>query len=160
MINCRIEEMKQIDSKTRKMLTKYKAHHPKPDKDKLYVKRNERGRELLQAEAAYKAEIINIAGHINTKYKEDQFVNIVKAHESTQQNMNSILKSEAKIINELNQLSGMNDAKQDEMQHTKGRLGEALKKKWKNKIMHEQCVRNVDRQLIGEGDRQTRSCGC
>jgi hypothetical protein len=35
--------------------------------------------------------------------------------------MNSILKSATKI-------SGMNDAKQDGMQHTKGRLGEALKK--------------------------------
>ena len=63
------------------------------------------------------------------KYKEDQFVNIVKVHESTQPNMNSILKSAAKIIEEVNQLSGMNDAKQDGMQHTKGRLGEALKKK-------------------------------
>jgi hypothetical protein len=46
--------------------------------------------------------------------------------------MNSILKSAAKII-EFNQLSGMNDAKQDGMQHTKGRLGEALKEKWKTK---------------------------
>jgi septation ring formation regulator EzrA len=67
--------------------------------------------------------------------------------------MNSILKSAAKIIGELNQLSGKNDAKQDEMQHTKGRLGEALKEKWKNKVMHGQCIRNMDRQLIGEGDR-------
>ena len=47
--------------------------------------------------------------------------------------MNSILKLVAKIIEELNQLCGMNDAKQDGMQHTKGRLGEALKKKWKTK---------------------------
>jgi len=30
----------------------------------------------------------------------------------------------------------MNDAKQDGMQHTKGRLGEVVKKKWKNKVMH------------------------
>jgi len=37
--------------------------------------------------------------------------------------MNSILKSAAKIIEELNQLNRMNDAKQDGMQHTKGRLG-------------------------------------
>ena len=43
--------------------------------------------------------------------------------------MNSILKLAAKILEELNQLSGMNDAKQDGMQHTKGRLGEALRKK-------------------------------
>ena len=29
----------------------------------------------------------------------------------------------------------MNDAKQGGMQHTKGRLREVLKKKWKNKVM-------------------------
>ena len=51
-----------------------------------------------------------------------------------QPNMNSILKSAPKIIEDLNQLSGMNDAKQDEMQHTKGRLREVLKKKWKKQI--------------------------
>jgi hypothetical protein len=66
--------------------------------------------------------------------------------------MNSILKSAAKIIEQLNQICGMNDVKQDGMQHTKGRLGEALKKKWKNKVVHGQYVRNMDRQLIGEGD--------
>jgi hypothetical protein len=46
--------------------------------------------------------------------------------------MNSILKLAAKIL-ELNQLSGMNDAKQDGKQHTKGRLRQVLKKKWKKK---------------------------
>jgi len=39
----------------------------------------------------------------------------------------------------------MNDAKQDGMQHKKGRLGEVLKKKWKNKVMHRQYIRNMDR---------------
>jgi len=66
--------------------------------------------------------------------------------------MNSILKSAAKILEELKQRSGMNDAKQDGMQHTKGRLGEVLKKKWKNKVMHGQYIRNMDRQLISEED--------
>jgi hypothetical protein len=66
--------------------------------------------------------------------------------------MKSILKSAAKILEELNQLSGMNDAKQDGMQHTKGRLREVLKKKWKNKVMHGQYIRNMDRQLISEED--------
>jgi hypothetical protein len=62
--------------------------------------------------------------------------------------MNSILKSAAKITEELNQLSGMNDAKQDGMQHMKGRLREVSKKNWKNKEMHGQYIRNMDRQLI------------
>jgi outer membrane receptor for monomeric catechols len=66
--------------------------------------------------------------------------------------MNSILKLAAKIIEELSQINGENDAKQDEMQHTKGRLGEVLRKKWKNKVMHWQYIRNMNRQLISEED--------
>jgi hypothetical protein len=89
IINWRIEEIKQIDRKTRKMLTVYKMHYPKADIDRLYVKGKGGGRGLVQTEAAYKAEIINIAEYLNTKYKEDQFVNIVESHESTQPNMNS-----------------------------------------------------------------------
>jgi hypothetical protein len=32
------------------------------------------------------------------------------------------------------------------------RLGEVLKNKCKNKLMHGQCIRNIDRQLISEED--------
>jgi hypothetical protein len=39
IINWRIEETKQIDRKTRKMLTMCKMHHPKAGIDRLYVKR-------------------------------------------------------------------------------------------------------------------------
>ena len=66
--------------------------------------------------------------------------------------MNSILKSAAKIIEELNQPRGKSDTKQNGTQHTKARLGEVLKEKWKNKIMHGQYIRNIDRQLISEED--------
>jgi hypothetical protein len=152
IINWRIEEIKQIDRKTRKMLTMYKIHHPKADIDRLYVKRKEGGRGLVQVEAAYKEEIINTAEYLNTKYKEDQFVNIVKVHASTQPNMDSIFKSAAKMIEELIQLNGKNDAKQDEMQHTKERLEEFLKKKRKNEVMHGQYIRNMNRQLLSEED--------
>jgi hypothetical protein len=37
----RLEEIKQIDRKIRKMLTMYKIHHPKADINRLYVKREE-----------------------------------------------------------------------------------------------------------------------
>jgi hypothetical protein len=73
-------EINKTNRKTRKTLTMYKMHHPKADIDRLYVKRKEGGRGLVQVEAAYKAEIINIAEYLNTNYKEDQFVNIVKNH--------------------------------------------------------------------------------
>jgi hypothetical protein len=45
----------------------YKVHHTK---DRLYVKRIEGGRVLLQIEVTDKAEIINTAECLNTKYKE------------------------------------------------------------------------------------------
>jgi len=95
----------------------------------LYVKRKGGGRGEIQIEATYKGEIINIAEYLNTNYKEDQFVNIVKSHESTQPNMNPIIYTAGKITEELNQPNEKSDAKQDGIQHTKARLGEFLKKK-------------------------------
>jgi len=111
----------------------YKMHHPKADIDRLYVKRKEGGRGLVQIEEAYKAEIINIAEYLNTNYKKDQFVNIVKSHESTQPNTNSIIQAAAKITEELIQPNEKSDTKQDGIQYTNARLGESLKKKWKTK---------------------------
>jgi septation ring formation regulator EzrA len=58
----------------------------------------------------------------------------------------------AKITEDLNKLNEKNDAKQGEIQHTKAKLGEVLKKNWKNKAKHGQYIRNIDRQLISEED--------
>jgi len=110
---------------------------------------------MVQIEAVYKAEIINTAEYLNTNYKEDQFVNIVKSHESTQANMNSTIKTAAKITEELRQPYEKSDTKQDGIQHTKARLGESLKKKWINKLMHGQCIRNIDSLLV----KKTHSSG-
>ena len=70
-IKWRIEATSKIDRKTREVLTMYKMHHPKADTDRIYVKRKEGGRSLLQTEATNKAEIINITEYLNTKYTED-----------------------------------------------------------------------------------------
>ena len=60
--------------------------------------------------------------------------------------MISVLKLATKIIEELSQPH----VKSGGTQHTKARLREALKEKWKNKEMHGQYIRNTDRQLISE----------
>jgi hypothetical protein len=52
IINWRLDEIKKIDRKTRKILTVYKMHHPKADIDRLYTKRKGGGRDLSQIEAA------------------------------------------------------------------------------------------------------------
>jgi hypothetical protein len=51
----------------------YKVHHPKAAISRLYVKKKEGGRGLVQVEAAYKAEITIIAEYLNTNYKVDNF---------------------------------------------------------------------------------------
>ena len=56
------------------------------------------------------------------------------------------------INNNKSQPNENSDAKQDGIQHIKARLGESLKKKWKNKVLHRQYIRNIDRQLINEED--------
>jgi hypothetical protein len=50
--------------------------------------------------------------------------------------INSILKPAAKSLEELNQLSGMNDAKQYGMQHRKGGLREVLTFRRRNFLLN------------------------
>jgi uncharacterized protein (DUF736 family) len=69
VINWRIEEIKQIDRKTKKMPTIYKIHHQKVEVGRVYVKRKDGGRGVMQVEAANKAELTNIADYLNTNYK-------------------------------------------------------------------------------------------
>jgi hypothetical protein len=104
-------------------------HHPKADIGRLYVKRSGGGRDLSQIEAAYETEIINTAEYLNKKYKEDQFVNIIKSQENNQPTMNSTVRVAAKAIDELSQPNENSDMKQDGIQITRASLGESLKEK-------------------------------
>jgi len=65
--------------------------------------------------------------------------------------MNSVIKTAAKITEELSQPNEKSDAKQDGKQHTKARLEYSLKK-MENNLMHGQYIRNIDRQLVSEED--------
>jgi hypothetical protein len=62
----RLEEIRINDRETRNVLTVYKMLHPKADIDRRYEKRIEGERVMLQIEATYEAEIINIAEYLNT----------------------------------------------------------------------------------------------
>ena len=55
----------------------------------------------------------------------------VKSHENTQRNVNSIIKTAAKITEELIPPNEKRNAQQDGIQHTKARLGESLEKNGK-----------------------------
>ena len=128
----------------------YKMHEPKADIDRLYVKRKEGRRGLLQTEAMYKAEVINTAEYLNTKYIEDQFLNI-KSHKSNQPNFNSMLKVTAKFAEDLNQLRRNRDTKGRCSTH-KSKIRRILKEKWECKVMRGQYIRSMYWQLVSEED--------
>ena len=118
----------------------YKMHHPKSDIDRIHVtRRGGGGSGLLQIEGTYKAETINIAKYLHTKYAEDQFVNTVKSHTGNQRNMNSTIKMAAKVVEELNQSNGNSDTKKEGVQHIQARLGQSRKRKWQSQAMHGMC---------------------
>ena len=67
IIEWKLEEIRKLDRKTRKLLTLERMHHPKSDVDRLYLPRNEGGRGLIQLKTAYKTTTIGLDTYLNTK---------------------------------------------------------------------------------------------
>ena len=80
IINWTLEEIKQIDRKTRKLLTCNRAHHPKADIERIYIKRAEGGRGLLQIEATFKTAYIGMKKYLEKT--NDWMMSCVNKHES------------------------------------------------------------------------------
>ena len=58
------EELKQLDQRTRKLMTMHKALHPRDDVDRLYVSRKEGGRGLASIEDTVDASIQRLEDYI------------------------------------------------------------------------------------------------
>jgi hypothetical protein len=86
IINWHQEEIQTLDTKTRKMPTIHRQHHPRTDTDRLYVPRKDGGRGLMQIEGAYTAEIIKLEECV--EHTEDPLMQIFMTH---QHNTNSTL---------------------------------------------------------------------
>ena len=56
--------LKQIDQRTRKLMTMHKALHPRDDVDRLYVSRKEGGRGLTRIEDSVDASIQRLEDYI------------------------------------------------------------------------------------------------
>ena len=78
IINWNANEVRNLDIKTRKLLTIHRAHHPKADTDRLYLKRHEGGRGLLQIQMIYKTTYIGMSKYL--KETKDCMMTCVNAH--------------------------------------------------------------------------------
>ena len=79
IINWTAEDIKNLDRKTRKLLTKERMHHPKSDADRMYLPRSSGGRGLIQIEISYKTTTICLATYL--EISKDPSLKLVNQHE-------------------------------------------------------------------------------
>ena len=78
IINWTKVELKRLDIKTRKLLTSNKSHHPKSSVDRLYIKRSEGGRGLLQIEESYEVAIIGLHTYLQSQPSDSALATVLK----------------------------------------------------------------------------------
>ena len=78
MINWTAEEIRNLDRKTKKPLTKKRTHHPKSDVDRMYLPRLSGGRGLIQIETTYKTTTIGLATYLEKS--DDSFLKLVNRY--------------------------------------------------------------------------------
>ena len=55
-----------MDTKIRKLMTCNRIHHPKADVDRLYIRRNEGGRGMIQLELSLKTTAFGLQKYLET----------------------------------------------------------------------------------------------
>ena len=142
-INWTPEDIKNLDRKTRKLLTKERIHHPKSDVDRMYLPRSPGGRRgLIQIETTHKTTKIGLATYLE---KSDYpLLKLVNQHEGSRKS-HSIKKYADKFKKELNveEIARKNNESVTKLakrlkQHAKSQALDNIKQKWESKAMHGQ----------------------
>ena len=74
-------ETKRLDVKVRKLLTINKMHHPEADVDRMYIRRSDGGKGLLQLELMYKTITIGLKKYLDST--QDWMQQLVNRHDKT-----------------------------------------------------------------------------
>ena len=139
-----MEEIRQLDRKTGKLLTLQRMHHPKADMDRMYLLRNEGGGALIQLETAYKTATIGFDTYLDTK--NDPLLLIAKEPEKKKKKQRKkypyLARLQFLIFNLLETLEPENEAltvyARKVRQKARCHAQDQLKQKWKDKPMHGQ----------------------
>ena len=113
------------------MLTSYKMHHPKADKNQLYLPKSEGGRSPIQTELRYKT--ITVGLHKDLQRTKDWIMELVRKHENSKK-LYSIVKESRKYLRELNieeQRELNHDLPQEELQKKQNKTKAKTKRKKK-----------------------------
>lgn len=135
-------DIEKMDRKTRKILTMGGIHHPNADVHRLYIKRKDGGRGLIELESAYNSSIVGLNAYI--RQGKDKFTRLVKEYDQ-EKNLYSIHKEARKIQEEyLGPETTDENAKKKIKPNIEKRKIEVLCAK----PMHGQFFRNLDRPAV------------
>jgi len=141
ILNWQIKELEKIDTKTRKLLTQERMHHPISDVDRIYLSRAQGGRGLIQIVNSYKTASIGLAKYL--EQSDDRLLRPVYEHESHKK-LYSVIKASNKFTQELNLaessferglISPTTQAMQVKVK-AKTSMQEQCKEHWKQKALH------------------------
>ena len=149
-----MNDIKKLETKTRKLLTMYRIHHPKANVDRLYLPRSEGGRGLIQIELTYK---ITTAG-LETYLEEckDSMMKLVLEHEKKKR-LYSVTKEATKFLQELG-IDQTQDKETDSVTKKAKEIKNLVKKqgkeqiriRWEQKPLHDQYLKRVKRPDVDE----------
>ena len=140
IIKWKLSDILRLDTKTRKLLTMFRMHHPRADVDRLYVPRTSGGRGLVQLQLAYKTTTIDLNAYL--KHTDDPLLQIVKQHEQSK-GVYSVTKEATKFKQEFVLLDTVQQENKSATVHAK-EIKQKVKccgqhqtqKSWENKAMH------------------------
>ena len=135
-----IQEIKDTDIRTRKILSVTGNFHPNSDVDRLYIGRNIGGRGLKSCQRLFESRIIALKQHLHHSKERNQILNFVYDEER-----NNILR----VGDELLQKYDLNDQNEEQPKITSKRFTKAdtnfHHKKFTSKVMHGYFNRTIEK---------------
>ena len=156
VIDWNMNEIKGLDIKVRKLLTMHRMHHPKADKDRIYLPRSEGGRGLVQLENAYKLSTLGLKQYLESS--KEWLLNSVYQHQKAKK-LFSITKDDKKFATEIKltkpdrsfpeTYTPVEKAKAIKLK-AKALLQKGLKEKWEDKNLHGQFAKRINQENISK----------
>ena len=149
IINWQMKEIKKMDTKTRKLMTTERMHHPKSDVERVYLPRKIGGRGLTQLEMAFQTTTVGLKTYLETT--EDQLLSLVLQHERNKK-LYSVSRQASKYIQQMN-IPPLPRKEEEPVTQFAKRIKQEAKKSaqkkmtdtWKEKPMHGQYPARVSK---------------
>ena len=154
VINWQMNDIKKLETKTRKLLTMHRTHHPKADVDQFFLPRSEGGRGLIQIELTYKLTTDGLETCL--RESKDSMMKLVLEHEKKKK-LNSVTKKATKFHQKLG-IDQTHYKETDSVTKKAKEIKNLVKKQgkqqirigWEQKPLHGQYLKRVKRPDVDE----------